>query len=69
LTADHGSRKYEHGYWGHASAFTKEQIKVSFWLHYPKSGTKKIKKFTDHHDFVTTIFELMGEKYDVEYIV
>ena len=67
LTADHGSEKYEHGHWGHASAFTKEQIKVPFWLLYPKSGTHKIKKFTDHHDFVTTIFELMGEKYGVEY--
>ena len=64
FTSDHGSEKYEHGHWGHASAFTKEQLKVPFWIYHPNSLTKKIKKITDHHDVVTTIFSLMGEKYE-----
>ena len=63
FTSDHGSEKYEHGHWGHASAFTKEQLKVPFWIYHPNIKNNVISKMTDHHDIVPTVFSLIGEDY------
>lgn len=67
ITSDHGSEKYEHGHWGHASAFTDEQLKVPFIV--ACSGCKKgiSNRLTSHHDFVPTIMELLKDPYPHEY--
>ncbi|MCP4294489.1 MAG: DUF3413 domain-containing protein [Proteobacteria bacterium] len=67
LTGDHGSEKYEHGHWGHASAFTNEQLRVPMVVSLPnRSGItpKTISRLTSHMDFSVTLLELMGETYD-----
>ncbi|MBU3914990.1 sulfatase-like hydrolase/transferase [bacterium] len=64
VTSDHGSEKYEHGHWGHASAFTNEQLQVPSLLYYPGSKPKNIDRLTSHADVTVTFLELMGEKYD-----
>ena len=62
ITGDHGHEMYEKGHWGHASAFTKEQTHVCFFLHLPKQKKyKRIKRVTSHVDIVPTVIELMGE--------
>ena len=60
ITGDHGAEFYEHGFWGHNSAFTKEQIKVPFILYMPNKKPKTIDLTTSHFDIVPTIFEILG---------
>jgi len=64
ITSDHGSEKYEHGHWGHASAFTNEQLQVPSLLYYPGSKPQEVTRMTSHADVVSTLMELMGETYD-----
>jgi len=67
ITGDHGHEMYEKGHWGHASAFTKEQTHVSFFLHLPKQKKhRKVEKLTSHVDVVPTIIELMKENLPIE---
>ena len=42
ITGDHEHEFYENGFWGHNSAFTKEQIKVPFILYIPNGKPKTI---------------------------
>ncbi len=67
ITSDHGSEKYEHGHWGHASAFTNEQLIVPSLLYYPGSRPKKIHRMTSHADISVTFLEFMGETYKPEF--
>ncbi len=32
ITGDHGEEFYEHGYWGHTSAYSPEQVKVPLFF-------------------------------------
>lgn len=64
ITADHGSEKYEHGHWGHASAFTNEQLMVPSILHIPGGRPGNVNRLTSHADLTVTLMELMGETYD-----
>lgn len=64
ITADHGSENFEHGHWGHASAFTNEQLKVPLLLYYPGVKPEKISPYTSHVDLAVTMLALMGEKFD-----
>jgi uncharacterized protein len=67
LTSDHGSEKYEHGHWGHASAFTNEQLKVPFILSHPGSQKQKISILTSHLDITATLLDLIGDNYDTKH--
>jgi membrane-anchored protein YejM (alkaline phosphatase superfamily) len=67
LTSDHGSEKYEHGHWGHASAFTNEQLHTPLLLSVPGLGSSVIDRLTSHMDVMVTLLELMGETYKPEY--
>ena len=60
ITSDHGAEFYEHGFWGHNSAFTKEQVMAPFILYLPGKGAKKIDAITSHLDIAPTLLELMG---------
>ena len=66
LTGDHGSEKYEHGHWGHASAFTNEQLRTSMVFYYPGVEVKNIDRITSHMDLPVTILELLGESFDAK---
>ena len=60
ITSDHGAEFYEHGYWGHNSAFTKEQVMAPFILYIPSEKHKKIESLTSHLDIAPTLLELVG---------
>ena len=60
ITSDHGAEFYEHGYWGHNSAFTKEQVMAPFILYIPGEKPKKIESLTSHLDIAPTLLELTG---------
>ena len=60
ITSDHGAEFYEHGYWGHNSAFTKEQVMAPFILYIPSEKHKKIESLTSHLDIAPTLLELTG---------
>lgn len=67
ITGDHGHEQYEKGYWGHASAFTKEQTKVSFFLHLPQQEEYgEVERLTSHLDVVPTLLEVMREELPLE---
>ena len=62
VTGDHGHEQYEHGHWGHASAFTKEQTQVSFFLHLPgQVEYEEVPRLTSHLDLVPTFLEVLNE--------
>ena len=60
ITSDHGAEFYEHGYWGHNSAFTKEQILAPFILYIPGRGSQTVDAITSHMDIAPTLLELIG---------
>lgn len=60
ITGDHGEEFHEHGFFGHNSAFTPEQVHVPMVLYIPKMAPKKYQKLTSHLDLVPTIFDTMG---------
>ena len=64
ITSDHGAEFYEHGYWGHNSAFTKEQILAPFILYIPGEKPQTIDAITSHMDIAPTLLELMGSDSD-----
>ena len=66
LTGDHGSEKYEHGHWGHASAFTNEQLRTPMVFYYPGVEAKDIDRITSHMDLPATLLELLGESFDAK---
>ncbi|MCP4753415.1 MAG: sulfatase-like hydrolase/transferase [Proteobacteria bacterium] len=66
FTSDHGSEKYEHGYWGHASAFTNEQLQVPLLLYYPGCQAKTVDRLTSHMDVTVTLLDLIGEAFDAK---
>jgi membrane-anchored protein YejM (alkaline phosphatase superfamily) len=60
ITSDHGAEFYEHGYWGHNSAFTKEQVMAPFIIYIPGQAPKKVESLTTHLDIAPTLLELIG---------
>ena len=60
ITSDHGAEFYEHGFWGHNSAFTKEQVMAPFIIYIPGQKPKKIESLTSHLDIAPTLLELIG---------
>ena len=60
ITSDHGAEFYEHGFWGHNSAFTKAQVMAPFILYLPGKDAKKIDAITSHLDIAPPLLELMG---------
>ena len=67
IMGDHGHEQYEHGHWGHNSAFTKEQTKVHFSIHTPQQNHSQTSHLlTSHLDIVPTLLEEMGETLPLE---
>jgi len=68
VTGDHGHEEYEHGHWGHSSAFTKEQTQVSFFMHLPgQAEYEEVSRLTSHLDLVPTFLEVMNEQLPLQH--
>lgn len=65
ITSDHGQEFYEHGLYGHNSAFNYEQVKVPFIVHLPENKHKTVTKLTSHIDVVPTLMSYIGVENDV----
>jgi membrane-anchored protein YejM (alkaline phosphatase superfamily) len=60
ISADHGEEFYESGFFGHTSAFTKEQTKVPLILYLPDRPSEEITRLTSHLDVVPTMLAILG---------
>ena len=60
ITGDHGEEFYESGFWGHTSAFSKYQSRVSFVLYVPGRGHGVVEYPTSHHDVAPTFLKMLG---------
>ena len=60
ITGDHGQEFYEHGFFGHGSAFTPEQTHVPLIMYVPGRPFREYDHLTQHQDLPATILELLG---------
>jgi membrane-anchored protein YejM (alkaline phosphatase superfamily) len=60
ITGDHGEEFWEHGFFGHTSNFTEEQVHVPFVLAGPGVPAGRESLPTSHLDVVPTLLELLG---------
>jgi hypothetical protein len=60
ITADHGQEFYEHGFFGHGSAFTPEQTHVPLVLRAPGLPFHEYDHLTQHQDLPATVLGLLG---------
>lgn len=59
ITSDHGQEFNDNkqNYWGHASNYTKEQIKVPLIIHWPNKKARVINYQTTHFDVAPTLLK------------
>lgn len=60
ITGDHGDEFNEHGFFGHNSAFTPEQIQVPMVLYIPWLKGATHAQMTSHIDVPATMLDLLG---------
>ena len=60
VTGDHGQEFYEHGFFGHGSAFTPEQTHVPLIIHVPGLAFREHDHLTQHQDLPATVLALLG---------
>jgi membrane-anchored protein YejM (alkaline phosphatase superfamily) len=60
ITGDHGQEFYEHGFFGHGSAFTPEQTHVPLVLGVPGLPFHEHDHLTQHQDLPATVLGLLG---------
>lgn len=60
VTGDHGEEFWEHGFFGHTSNFTREQVHVPFVMRGPGVEPGAEAEPTSHLDVVPTLLELLG---------
>lgn len=60
ISADHGEEFYESGYYGHTSAFSRQQTQVPLILYLPGTPHREITYRTSHLDLVPTTLGLLG---------
>jgi membrane-anchored protein YejM (alkaline phosphatase superfamily) len=60
ITGDHGQEFYEHGFFGHGSAFTPEQTHVPLVLGVPGLPFQEHDHLTQHQDLPATVLGLLG---------
>ena len=60
VTGDHGEEFWEHGYFGHTSNFTPEQVHVAFVMRGPGVPVGVETRPTSHVDVAPTILEMLG---------
>lgn len=59
VTADHGEEFNDVGlgHWGHSSNFSKYQVKVPLWIHWPGKLASNYEHLTTHYDIVPTLLK------------
>jgi hypothetical protein len=62
VTGDHGEAFFEHGVWGHNTAFFREQVDVPLVLHVPGVVPMVRRDLSRGVDVVPTLMELLGTK-------
>ncbi len=60
ITGDHGEEFMEHGYYGHTSNYTPEQVRVAFVMSGPGVPIGVETRPTSHLDVAPTILEMLG---------
>ncbi len=60
ITGDHGQEFYEHGFFGHGSAFTPEQTHVPLVMYVPGLPFHEHDHLTQHQDLPATMLALLG---------
>ena len=60
ITGDHGQEFYEHGFFGHGSAFTPEQTHVPLVMYVPGLPFHEHDYLTQHQDLPATMLALLG---------
>jgi membrane-anchored protein YejM (alkaline phosphatase superfamily) len=60
VTGDHGQEFYEHGFFGHGSAFSPEQTHVPLVMHVPGLPFREHDHLTQHQDLPATMLGLLG---------
>jgi arylsulfatase A-like enzyme len=69
ITSDHGEsfNDYHTDVWGHATGYTKEQIKVPLIIHWPGKQAQTIEYQTTHYDIpVTLLHELLAYEHPTD---
>jgi len=64
ITGDHGEEFWEHGYFGHNSAYTAQQVKVPLVYFDPDQAPREIAATTSHLDIPATILSALGDRND-----
>ena len=60
LTGDHGEEFFEHGHWGHNSAFDDPQTRTPLVIHVPGRPPARVERMTSHLDLPATLLALLG---------
>jgi membrane-anchored protein YejM (alkaline phosphatase superfamily) len=60
VTSDHGEEFQEHGFWGHTSNFTLEQVAVPLYVKGPGFAAGVESRPTSHLDLPATLLETLG---------
>ncbi len=60
ITSDHGEEFYDHGFFGHISAFTPEQIQVPMIMSGPNLESQDISTLSSHYDIAPTFVSLLA---------
>jgi len=65
ITGDHGQEFWEHGHWGHNTAYTDYQVRVPLVLWVPGADMpRRIAGRTSHLDVPGTILKILGDEND-----
>lgn len=60
VTGDHGEEFMEHGFWGHNSSFSEQQVRTPLVLWIPGEPPAVHDKLTSHMDIVATVMPCLG---------
>lgn len=60
ISGDHGEEFYESGFYGHTSAFSRQQTQVPLILYIPGRDSATVTCMTSHLDIVPTTLNLLG---------
>ncbi|UCD85133.1 MAG: sulfatase-like hydrolase/transferase [Deltaproteobacteria bacterium] len=60
ISTEHGEEFWEHGHFGHCSAYNDEQVRIPLILYIPGKTPEVVKTLTSHLDVPATMLSLLG---------
>ena len=60
VLSDHGQEFFEHGHYGHNSAYDREQVGTPLYIRLPGTAPKKVTRLTSHLDIAPTLMAMLG---------